>query len=80
METSKLIKLVIILFLAWLFVTYVPNALLHKWWFLLFVFADFYVVAHFMKKKSRADVFINTVLWGTVILAIASIVFNRLGF
>jgi hypothetical protein len=80
METNKLVKLIGIIFFAWLFVTYVPNSMLRKWYFILFIFADFYLVAYYLKMRVREDLFLNTMLIGSFILAVVSVILKRMGF
>jgi uncharacterized membrane protein YfcA len=80
METIKLLKLIIIIFLGWLVVTFIPNELLRKWYFVLFIFADFYFSAYWMKRVNKKDVFINTVILGLLILGIVSIFLRSKGF
>jgi uncharacterized membrane protein YfcA len=80
MEIKKLLKLIAIIFFVWLLVTYIPNDLLKKWWYILFVFADFYVIAALVKKRTRHDRTMNTILIGTIILTVVTIVINRIGF
>lgn len=80
LEIQKLSKLVVLIFLAWVVATYIPNALLRNWIFLLFVFADFYFSAQWVRKTFKTDLWLNTAMIGLTALAIVSVIFNRIGF
>jgi hypothetical protein len=49
-----------------MFVTFIPNHLLGTWWFVLFVFADFFYAAHWVKRKFKGNLFLNTLLVGLI--------------
>ena len=74
------IKLICIAILLLIFITYVPNTMVRNWIFILFVFADFYIVAALLKRKTKHHHAVNSVLIGMIILTAVSIVLNRMGF
>ncbi|MBX4204700.1 MAG: hypothetical protein KW788_00755 [Candidatus Doudnabacteria bacterium] len=76
----KEIKLACTAFALLIFITFVPNALLRNWIFLVFVVADFYLVAKYLKKKGTRDFVIDSGLIGMVILMVAAIILNKMGF
>ena len=78
-EIKTLAKLVLLVFLSWLFVTYIPNHLLREWWFLLLVFALFFYSARWARKQFKGNFFLNTLILGLIFLDIAVIVLNKLG-
>ena len=74
------IKFICIALALLIFITFVPNAMLKNWIFILFVFADFYITAALLKKYRHKSSVLDSALIGMSILMVVSIILNQLGF
>lgn len=78
-DTNKLLKLFLLIFLVWLVVTYIPNSFVQHWLFIPFILLDIYLAMKLVSNRSRQYIYQDSAIVALTILAITSIVLNRLG-